>query len=447
MSDKKRQILYVALGILLIAGCAWWWFSAMEKKWVAREGVSAAAQANPMLAATQLLTRHRHTVTVESTLGETLLQPLPRGTLLLAENNGMVTPQQSRQLLAWVREGNTLIARPKWSERERYDTCDHRADINRKEDNEKRKIDLTDPDPISDYLGVALVRMTTRPEKEAKEKEEPDEPKVPAKAPATTPEKSPETSPKKAPPKPGAGVCHVDPPCLARLTLPNAGYALRLDADAYSLASTEHSRAPLFSDDAEVALRVYTEGKGHIVLFSNDYFDNDNLGRYDHAELLLALGALSRNAPVVIVQRLDMPSWYQAFWWHFQLGVISLGCGLLLLFWSAVRRFGPMLPEPERERRSLMEHIDASGRWLWKLPGGRDILLAAARDATNKVLQRRAPELQRVSPVEQIRLLARFCKLGQDDVASALRGPASRLPIKFTRQIQTLQQMRKHYER
>jgi hypothetical protein len=238
------------------------------------------------------------------------------------------------------------------------------------------------------------------------------------------------------------------PPCLAQLALPNADYALQLDISHVALESTEHGMSPLFGDEHHEAIRVFAEGTGHIAVVANNYFDNDQLAAYDHAELLLSLARLNPNAKhVLIIQHLDMPAWYQALWWYFEYGIISLACGVLLLLWAAIRRFGPILPEPNLERRSLIEHIDASGRWLWKIPGGRNVLIAAARASVTKTLLRKAPALLRMSPKEQAAFLAQLCKLPQSDVELALHQPASEYPIHFTRQIQTLQQLRKHYER
>jgi hypothetical protein len=95
----------------------------------------------------------------------------------------------------------------------------------------------------------------------------------------------------------------------------------------------------------------------------------------------------------------------------------------------------------------VMEHIDASGRWLWKVRGGRDILLMAARNETNRILQRRTPEILRLPATEKIERLARYCHLDQEDLISALQLPACKQPIDFMRQIKTLQQLRKHHER
>lgn len=417
MKHLPRQAIFVGAGLVLAAGCVWLWFATMEQRWTARPQTSAAARENPMLGATRLLDSHRHPVRILNTLTEALLTATPDGTLLLAENSGIVTREQGAQLLTWVRRGNTLIVRPKWSDRTRYLPCGQQAD-DKPETGPGNG--ATETDPIGAYLGVELVEMIRR----RSEKPEP--------AAAAPPPDAAETS----------------APCLAKLTLPDTGYALQLEIDQAALKSSGGGALPLFSDATREALRVYAEGAGHIAVVAGNYFDNRHLARYDHAELLLALARLNRNAnPIVIVQHLDMPPWYQALWWHFQLGIVSLGCGLLLLLWLGLRRFGPLLPEPDQQRRALLEHIDASGRWLWQAPGGRDVLLAAARAATNAALLRQAPELLRMAPDEQAAHLARTCRLPPAQVASALLAPASSLPFGFTRQIQTLQLLRKHYER
>lgn len=437
MSLRPRQLIYFLAAFLVIAGCTWWWYANMEKRWTARPQISDAAAENPMFAATRLLGLHRHAVKTVDTLADTLRTPLPDGTLMLPENGGMVTRAQSAQLLAWVRRGNTLILRPRWSTRTRYLPCGDEAGVSPPPP--KSAADGIDADPIAAYLGVELVTMTRR-RKDASAAVNPvgKKPEEPT-ADETTPDNAAANVPAKA---------QARPVCLASLTLPEAGYALQLDVNNATLQSTGKSLTPLFADGHAEAVRVYAEGKGHIAVVAGEYFDNYRLAMYDHAELLLALTELNRNARhVLVVQHLDMPSWYQALWWRFQLGIVSLACGLLLLFWLALRRFGPMLPEPDQERRSLIEHIDASGRWLWAVPGGRDILLAATRDSVNRILMRHAPELLRLPLSEQTSYLARYCKLPHDDVVLALRQPAAKLPIDFTRQIQTLQQLRKHHER
>ena len=114
MKATLSQLLVPLLTLLLAAGVTWWWYANMEKRWEAQVETSEQAVKNPMLAATRLLTRHRHAVTSEETLSRALTKPLPSGTLILAGNSGVMTMPQVRRLLDWVARGNTLIASPLW---------------------------------------------------------------------------------------------------------------------------------------------------------------------------------------------------------------------------------------------------------------------------------------------------------------------------------------------
>jgi hypothetical protein len=105
------------------------------------------------------------------------------------------------------------------------------------------------------------------------------------------------------------------------------------------------------------------------------------------------------------------------------------------------------LPEPDLARRSLLEHVNASSRWLWKTGKGRMILLAAAREATEKIMLRRLPELQKLAPQQKIELLVQQSKLTQSDLEVALQNVASPRAAVFTRQIRTLQRLRKQFDR
>ena len=406
MSHLQRQALYFVIGILLVAASAWWWFTNMERRWTARADVSEAVQQNPMLGAERLLTRRGYTVNITDTLAEALRTPLRDGTLLLLDSDGLVTPAQAALLMDWASRGNTLVVRPKRNSGGPVFSCSEPG-------SPARAGAANDDDPIGKEFGVGLAEL---------------------------PQKRQATS--KAPPEPNASTCPT------RIILPGKAHALQLAVERTALVSPGDETPTLASDEIRAAVRIYARGSGRVVFLAQNYFDNGQLPWYDNAELLLGLAALNRHSQnVLIVRHLDMPTWYEALWWHFKPGIVSAGIGLALLFWLAVRRFGPLLPEPDQERRSLIEHIDASGRWLWKVPGGRNILLDAVRSSTEKTLTRRVPELLRLSPAERAAELAQRCRLPKADVARALLEPASTHPFDFTRQIQTLQQLRKHHER
>lgn len=239
-----------------------------------------------------------------------------------------------------------------------------------------------------------------------------------------------------------------DAPCVSQVRWPGASYDLRIDNRYGWFKPLTGATAATISDNNGEALRIYREGKGHIVLVAENYFNNHMLARYDHAELLLQVMQLN-DVPhkLTIIQHLSNRQWYEKLWDHFSLMLMSLALLLALLLWAAVRRFGAVLPLPEPERRALLEHVDASGRWLWQVEKGGQTMLDAMRKLVDKTLSRRVPQLVRMSHEEQLEFLAQATRMNRLALELALFKPVATLPQQFIRQIYTLQQLRKHYER
>lgn len=439
------KLVWSILGLALLGVIAWW-LSTIEKTWTAIENPSTAFSKNPMVAATRLLEKRQYLVQVAPILTEQLIKSAPKGTMIIADNDGYMSKQQADALFAWIAEGNTLITFPKLSstaqavpsqsesnvkgasqdaEQEASDEAQD-ADEDTEEDTgeakqesvEKTDDKLADPstpkqdakrvatplirDPIGEYLGVSTIY---------------DE-------------------------RTGIKYFHS-----TLVTIPESPYALKLRKPNVKLQTKPGSHTALFTDEHADTLRVYTFQKGHIAVLSENIFELQGLRYYDHAELLLALIKLNpKNQAVTIVQRLKIPTWYELLWNAFPFALCLLGASILLLFWRAVRRFGPLLPETNWERRSLMEHIEASGRWAWSTTVGRDLLLSAVRTSTKLVLQKRAPELQKLSVNDQVLRMAQVCHMDHEQLAHAWLDAASHHPHLFTRQIQHLQQLRAHYE-
>jgi len=433
-----RKIL-VALGAALLAGaCTWLWFEVMEQVWEPQRRTSLNLAGKPMLAATRLLERRGYQVDVYKLLGDANLDTLPDGVLVLADNNGQMSEAQARQLLAWVRRGNTLVARPRWSGG--GDNDDERPAPGAKRKFRLKRLD--EEDPLGAHVGVTMAFARDM-------RDSCDTGMAP---------------PRKRRPAPPAGKESDDgddddsreydgETQFTCVTAPGGRYPLVLETSDEVLspisATAGATRKALWSDPDAVALRVYAEGGGKLVMVSDNFFNNGRLPRYDHAELLLTLAALQPAAKrAMIVQDINATPWYLALWRSGGTALSALAVLLVLLLWRAMigGRFGPLLPQPAGARRALLEHIEASGNWLWKVPGGRAVLLGAARRETLALLARRAPELRQL---ESNALCARLARLhGMDETAllEALHAEASAQPAVFTRQIRTLQQVRTSYE-
>lgn len=423
----------VALAVVLLAAlCIWLWFEIMEQVWQPQLRLSSKLAGKPMLAATQLLERHGYQVEVYKLLGDANLDALPGGTLILADNNGRMSDVQARQLLAWVRRGNTLVAQPRWS-------GDDGNDDERPAPGAKRKFRLKrldEEDPLGAHVGVTMAFAQEM-------RDSCDTGMAPPR--------------KRHPARPqGADGADDDDNGdyegefqFTCVTLPGGRYPLVLETSDEVLSSLPGARKALWSDPDAVALRAYQEGSGKLVMLSDNFFNNARLPRYDHAELLLALAALQPNAKhAFIVQDLNATPWYLALWRSGSMALSALAVLAALLLWRAAigGRFGPLLPEPAGVRRALLEHIDASGNWLWKVAGGRALLLGAVRRETLALLARRAPELRQLEGNALCARLARLHGLDETALQEALHAEAGTHPAVFVRQIRSLQQVRKLYE-
>jgi hypothetical protein len=116
------------------------------------------------------------------------------------------------------------------------------------------------------------------------------------------------------------------------------------------------------------------------------FLRNDNIGDYDHAELGWRLAAM--RSPVVLYLRMQSPpllEWVRRDAWP-----VILAAALLLLLWLAriIPRFGPLQPEAAPARRSLIEHVVASGRFLWSRGAGPH-LVEAVRERALRAARRR----------------------------------------------------------
>lgn len=421
MNPRAKTAAIVLLFAALGGWAVWWWFEHMELRTTAQPSLSQAARENPMLAATRLLQRRQHPVTLAPTLAALRLDSLPDGVLIIADSEGITSAAQAGALRQWVKRGNVLVTRPRW-----LNKLEHSAPEPKQGQDEEQAPALPEPvpdplelDPLGSAFGVRRSQAQAQLKRCAPGAETP--------APEATPASDLQHGAKR----------------LVCLAMPGAPHVLELDTGGAILAPLPNATAPAWSDPAGEAVRSYPQGRGQLVMVAANYFSNSALRNYDHGELLLQLARLrGPGAKVVIVQRLDATRWYKALWDRFGLALGSAGAALALLLWTALRRFGPMLPAPAAERRQLMEHIAASGAWLWKAPQGRELLLEAARSAAMAAVQRRMPELHGMTPQEQIKRIARRSAIAAPELEAALRQPAAPRPLDFTRQIRTLQELK-----
>jgi hypothetical protein len=118
-----------------------------------------------------------------------------------------------------------------------------------------------------------------------------------------------------------------------------------------------------------------------------------------------------------------------------------LTLALLAWLWSRMQRFGPVLPAPAGERRSLLEHVRASGEHLFRY--GRGVMLyAAVRQAFLTRLRRCDPVAAALTGEPQVSAIAQRLSVPADSVRTALLTPGSHDKAGFRDRISLLIQLR-----
>jgi hypothetical protein len=208
--------------------------------------------------------------------------------------------------------------------------------------------------------------------------------------------------------------------------------------------ATEADYDHLAEDDLGSAVLHATLGAGRVtVLCDISPLQNARIGKHDHAEFLwrlIRLGPMGR--PVRIVFDEEMPALPAWLWHHAREAVIALALLLLAFMWNRVRRFGPLIDLPPPARRRLLEHIEASGQFLWR-NGERPYLIEAVRRAVDAAAARRHPGWESLSPEERTGRVADVTGLPVSLVRQALSGAGHGHKHSFTHTIRDLERIRR----
>jgi len=147
---------------------------------------------------------------------------------------------------------------------------------------------------------------------------------------------------------------------------------------------------------------------------------NASIGKLDHAFLLTRFVGPPEDADQVwLLHTSEVPSLWSILMdragYLFFAGVALLA----LLLWWASQRFGPSIAPPLDERKAFVEHIEASGRFLWRHQQ-RAKLLESTQHAFLRAATRRHPQLRRLDSTQRDAYLARVCGVTEQSAADAL---------------------------
>jgi hypothetical protein len=196
--------------------------------------------------------------------------------------------------------------------------------------------------------------------------------------------------------------------------------------------------------DAGYVFARIAQGEGSVdVLADLDFMGTDALDQAASLDLTRqVLAPLYRQGTVHLVYASELPSLWAAIARHSWMAWLPLLLAFLAWLWLRMQRFGPELPAPDEERRSLLEHIVASGEHTYRY-GFAHLLYGAVLDAFMARLRRRDPQAAALRGEPQLALLqARFPDVPAAQIRDALLPPFANDHASFRSRIATLIRLR-----
>lgn len=324
-----RRGFITALLFACLAAAAIWFFSNFERRTESEPvGFQGKARRDPWLAAERLLQRMGMEATTVRSLPE--LDSLPQSAALVLPKGRQLLSAQSRgSLLNWVSEGSRLIVEAE---------------------------PAYERDPLLDALGVQ--RKALKDTENRKHDDSDDS---------------------------GRELVEIAlPPGLAPVKV-----LMKRNFDLQAKGALAR-----FGGRETTAVLLLQYGDGDVLVLNEmDAFSNKLIGAHDHAEFLWRIVQVDSETPAVFFfsdpRKLSLVEWLRTNAWSAVAGSALL---LLVWLWHTVPRFGPIAPDPERARRRLLDHLRASGRFLWT-HGGSQLLVDAAREACLRRIARVHPDL------------------------------------------------------
>ncbi|MES2367513.1 MAG: DUF4350 domain-containing protein [Pseudomonadota bacterium] len=187
----------------------------------------------------------------------------------------------------------------------------------------------------------------------------------------------------------------------------------------------------------------YRLGAGDLTVLSDaDFMRNSSIGRYDNAAFLWYLTHPQREGEIWLIYSGDMPPLWKWLGMNAWTVLVSAAALLIAWLWSSSRGLGPKRAMPSLARRRLLDHIVASGRFLWQ-QGQRAKLLNGTRAALLRMLESRHPALASLSPAALAIHLAELSKTTPDTIQKILFNQYAPNETEFTEAIILLETIRK----
>jgi hypothetical protein len=393
MSRKVAWLLGILLGTLFVLG-AYNLYQRLELvESVERIKLKGEARKNPLYAARIFL--HRMGIPASSKQSLQGLKELPdTDTLLIISSERSTLSQQATDdLYAWVQSGGHLITRTNID----FDYSDY-AD-------EYKEEEILSTDPLQELLGV---RTGERISLYAKKDE-------------------------------------------FKINLKGAAHPLKIQGESFypiiSLSGFASRNDEIIKIRDKVFMLRRNIGEGMITLVANlDFINNRKIRKADHAEIFWQLAhGLGTPKGAWLIHNDEMPALWRLMWKHAWALIIPLTLMFALWLYRASHRFGPVIPKAAEDRRSLLEHINASGNFYWKHQQ-KAKLIASTREALNQRLAITHPGWTQLSDAEKIAQLAMRLERPKQEIQQLLFDPNyalnKRKSDEFTQLVKQLEQVR-----
>lgn len=185
-------------------------------------------------------------------------------------------------------------------------------------------------------------------------------------------------------------------------------------------------------------------GQGRISIISDRrVLHNRRIGEHDHARFLLELINLDDSSNRVwLIADDDMPGLYAWLWRHAHEAVITAAMLLLFILYTAARRFGPIIDIEPASRRSLLEHIQASGWFLWRHKHYAELLTGMQNNLKHDITTRH-PGIREMGAANAATHLAEFTDLSATEIRHALGVIEVTSKEEFTTTVRLYERLRK----
>lgn len=191
-------------------------------------------------------------------------------------------------------------------------------------------------------------------------------------------------------------------------------------------------------------LLEYRFGEGYVSLLSDlGFMTNVNIGKHDNAAFLYTLVHMKKQDHTLwIVAHDDMPSLLSIIRHKAPASVLSLLVLIGFWLWYTTRRLGPLQQPAASERRSLREHITASGLYLWRNQN-RTSLFLSVRSALLEQLAQSRPQWARLGDRDLAEKLAQLADIAPERILPVLQAKTADRENEFTQYIEILSTIRK----